>query len=63
MKLRFSLPVYLLCAVLALGLIFFYAKKRLGDSGVDDYEHEPEDYAAPMEAEEVSKWFDEWEKK
>ena len=50
-------------AVLALGLIFFYAKKRLGDSGVDDYEHEPEDYAAPMEAEEVSKWFDEWEKK
>ena len=52
-------------AVLALGLILFYAKKRFGGHGSEEsYEQEPEDYEQPvMDDEDFSKWFDEWEKK
>ena len=51
----------ILVALLILSMLLTTACS--GDGGVDDYEHEPEEYAEPVEAEEVSKWFDEWEKK
>ena len=52
-------------AVMALGLILFYAKKHFGGHGSEEsYEHNPEDYEEPIaEDEDFSKWFDEWEKK
>ena len=52
-------------AVMALGLILFYAKKHFGGHGSEEsYEQEPEDYEQPvMDDEDFSKWFDEWEKK
>ena len=52
-------------AVLAIGLAFFYVKKRFAARGNEEsYEHEPEDYEEPIaEDEDFSKWFDEWEKK
>lgn len=51
-------------AVMALGLILFYAKKHFGGHGSEEsYEQEPEDYEQPMmDDEDFSKWFDEWEK-
>ena len=52
-------------AVMALGLILFYAKKHFGGHGSEEsYGQEPEDYEQPvMDDEDFSKWFDEWEKK
>ena len=59
------LLLILVLAVLAIGLAFFYVKKRFAARGNEEsYEHEPEDYEEPIaEAEDFSKWFDEWEKK
>ena len=59
------LLLILVLAVLAIGLAFFYVKKRFAARGNEEsYEHEPEDYEEPIaEDEDFSKWFDEWEKK
>lgn len=59
------LLLILILAVLAIGLAFFYVKKRFAARGNEEsYEHEPEDYEEPIaEDEDFSKWFDEWEKK
>ena len=59
------LLLILVLAVLAIGLAFFYVKKRFAAHGNEEiYEHEPEDYEEPIaEDEDFSKWFDEWEKK
>lgn len=59
------LLLILVLAVLAIGLAFFYVKKRFAAHGNEEsYEHEPEDYEKPIaEDEDFSKWFDEWEKK
>ena len=59
------LLIILVLAVLAIGLAFFYVKKRFTARGNEEsYEHEPEDYEEPIaEDEDFSKWFDEWEKK
>ena len=59
------LVVIVAFAVLALGLILFYAKKHLGGHGSEEsYEQELEDYEQPVvDDEDFSKWFDEWEKK
>ncbi len=59
------LLLILVLAVLAIGLAFFYVKKRFAAHGNEEsYEHEPEDYKEPVaEDEAFSKWFDEWEKK
>lgn len=59
------LLLILVLAVLAIGLAFFYVKKRFAAHGNEEsYEHEPEDYKEPVaEDEDFSKWFDEWEKK
>ena len=54
----------LAAAVLALGFVFFYVKKRFyGNGSEEDYDQEAEDYKEPAVAEDFSKWFDEWEKK
>lgn len=57
------LLLILVLAVLAIGLAFFYVKKRFAARGNEEsYEHEPEDYEEPIaEDEDFSKWFDEWE--
>ena len=59
------LLLILVLAVLAIGLAFFYVKKRFAARGSEEsYEQEPEDYEQPvMDDEDFSKWFDEWEKK
>jgi len=59
------LLLILVLAVLAIGLAFFYVKKRFAARGNEEsYEYEPEDYEEPIaEDEDFSKWFDEWEKK
>lgn len=59
------LLLILVLAVLAIGLAFFYVKKRFAARGNEEsYEHEPEDYEEHIaEDEDFSKWFDEWEKK
>ena len=59
------LVVIVVFAVMALGLILFYAKKHFGGHGSEEsYEQEPEDYEQPMmDDEDFSKWFDELEKK
>ena len=59
------LLLILVLAVLTMGLVFFYVKKRFSAHGNEEsYEHEPEDYEEPVvEDEDFSKWFDEWEKK
>lgn len=60
-----QLLLILVLAVPAIGLAFFYVKKRFAARGNEEsYEHEPEDYEEPIaEDEDFSKWFDEWEKK
>lgn len=59
------LVVIVMFAVMALGLILFYAKKHFDGHGSEEgYEQEPEDYEQPVvDDEDSSKWFDEWEKK
>ena len=59
------LVVIVVFAVMALGLILFYAKKHIGGHGREEsYEREPEDYEqSVVDDEDFSKWFDEWEKK
>lgn len=59
------LLLILVLVVQAIGLAFFYVKKRFAAHGNEEsYEHEPEDYEEPIaEDEDFSKWFDEWEKK
>ena len=59
------LLLILILAVLAIGLAFFYVKKRFAARGNEEsYEQEPEDYEQPvMDDKDFSKWFDEWEKK